>query len=146
MTLPLLWLPGLVRGDSTGEVEFFEKKIRPVLVRECYECHSAAKEEPGGGLRLDFRDGARKGGESGPAVVPGDVSASLLISAMRHESFEMPPKKKLDQLIIDDFVRWIADGAVDPRDNPPEEVDLASSIWEETFNERKQRWRFQPLQ
>ena len=146
MTLPLLWLSGLVRGDSTGEVEFFEKKIRPVLVRECYECHSAAKEEPGGGLRLDFRDGARKGGESGPAVVPGDVSASLLISAMRHESFEMPPKKKLDQLIIDDFVRWIADGAVDPRDNPPEEVDLASSIWEETFNERKQWWSFQPVQ
>jgi len=146
MALTLLLLPGLVCGDSTEELEFFEKKIRPVLVRECYECHSSAKAEPGGGLRLDFRDGARKGGESGPAVVPGDVSASLVISAMRHDSFEMPPKKKLDQSIIDDFVRWISDGAVDSRDNPPKEVDLASKIWEETFNERKQWWSFQPIQ
>src|SRR5256885_318380 len=63
-------------------VDFFEAKIRPVLVAECYECHSAQKTK--GGLRVDFRDGLRKGGDNGLAVVPGDLAKSLLLTAIKH--------------------------------------------------------------
>jgi uncharacterized membrane protein len=67
-------------------VEFFESKIRPVLTQRCYACHSAQAKEVKGGLLLDTRDGLRKGGESGVAVVPGDVGESLLIQAIKHET------------------------------------------------------------
>jgi dienelactone hydrolase/cytochrome c553 len=95
----------------------FEKKIRPVLVAQCYSCHAADAKEIKGGLALDTREGIRKGGDSGPAVVPGDVSASLLIAAIRHEDgLEMPPKSKLSEEQIADFVNWIEAGAIDPRE------------------------------
>ena len=77
------------------QIEFFEKKIRPVLVEQCYECHSGQAEKVKGGLLLDTRDGIRKGGDSGPAVVPGEPDESLLIKALRHdEELKMPPKKQ----------------------------------------------------
>ena len=88
---------------AAGDVEFFEKRIRPVLIRHCYECHSAASSEVKGGLRLDSRDFIRKGGESGPAVVPGSSKKSILLEAIRHESFEMPPDKRLSDKVISDF-------------------------------------------
>jgi len=75
-------------------VDFFEKKIRPVLAERCYKCHSASSEKLKGGLLLDTREGALKGGESGrPSVVPGDAEASLLIEAIRYgnEDLQMPP-------------------------------------------------------
>lgn len=97
------------------KLEFFEKKIRPVLVKHCYSCHSAKAKTVRGKLLLDSRDANRKGGESGPAVVPGDVKKSLLIDAIRYESFEMPPKQRLPKNVVADFERWIKDGAVDPR-------------------------------
>ena len=100
-------------------VEFFEQKIRPVLVNRCYSCHSveaASKKTLKGGLLLDTRDATRKGGESGVAVVPGKPEDSLLISAIRHESIKMPPKGKLADNVIADFVKWVQIGAPDPRD------------------------------
>jgi hypothetical protein len=100
-------------------VEFFEKKIRPVLVERCYSCHSAeaaAKKTLKGNLLLDTREAIRKGGDSGPAVVPGKPEDSLLIAAIRHESIEMPPKGKLPDETIADFVKWVQIGAPDPRD------------------------------
>lgn len=130
---------------SADDVEFFEKHIRPVLVQNCYECHSVASEEPGGGLLLDSRPTSRKGGDSGPAVVPFQVDQSLLVSAIKHKSFEMPPKKKLDQATIDAFVTWIQRGAVDPRDEPLDGDAVAKEIWEQTYQSRKQWWSFQPL-
>jgi hypothetical protein len=99
--------------------EFFEQKIRPVLVDRCYSCHSAkaaAKKTLKGGLLLDTREALRKGGESGPAIVPGKPQESLLIAAIRHESIEMPPKEKLPDQVIADFVKWVQMGAPDPRD------------------------------
>jgi Ca2+-binding EF-hand superfamily protein len=104
---------------TTGVVDiaFFEKNIRPLLISKCYECHSADTKEPKGGLTLDTREGMRLGGESGPAVVPGDVAASLLASAVRHkDGLEMPPKEKLTEQQIATVVRWIEMGAPDPRD------------------------------
>src|SRR5207247_2332362 len=70
--------------DPAG-MEFFEKKIRPVLADKCYQCHSTDAEKIKGGLVLDTRDGIRRGGDNGAAVVPGDLKASLLIEAIRYE-------------------------------------------------------------
>src|SRR4051812_39756352 len=84
------------------DVEFFEQKIRPVLVARCYDCHSERVAAPKGGLRLDSRDALIKGGDSGPAVVPHKVDESLLIQAIRHEGLEMPPKQKLPAAVIRD--------------------------------------------
>src|SRR4051794_33032437 len=75
--------------------DFFEKKIRPVLADKCYKCHAENSEKIKGGLTLDTREGARRGGDSGPAVVPGDLKESLLIEAVHYDNkdFAMPPKK-----------------------------------------------------
>ena len=102
-------------------IDFFEQKIRPVLVDRCYSCHSAnaaAKKNLKGGLLLDTRETLRMGGESGPAIIPGKPRESLLIEAIRHESLEMPPKEKLSAQVIADFEKWVQIGAPDPRDEP----------------------------
>src|SRR4026207_2477735 len=81
-----LFLPSLVQAaDPTAEqIEFFEKSIRPMLVQKCYSCHSAHAPKPMGGLRLDTAEGAAKGGDSGPAIVPGAPEKSLLIKAVTY--------------------------------------------------------------
>ncbi len=129
-------------ADEQAGLDHFEKKIRPVLVERCYACHSAEAKSKGklqAGLRLDTRAGIRAGGESGPAIVPGDVESSELIAAIRHESFEMPPKNKLPDSVIADFVRWVELGAPDPREGEiaaREELDIeAGRRW----------WSFQAL-
>ncbi len=101
------------------DVEFFEKKIRPVLTEHCYECHSATSKKLKGGLRADHRAGLLKGGETGPAITPGNPEKSLLIAAMAHrdKDLAMPPKKpKLSDAVVADFERWIKNGAVWPGD------------------------------
>lgn len=141
--LPIALLLGgnLARGterDAVG-VEFFENRIRPILVRHCYKCHSAKARKLKGELLLDTRAGIRTGGTSGPAVVPGNVKQSLLISAMRHEDLKMPPKQKLAAAVIADFEKWIRLGAPDPRD--PAAGPQASAI---NRDEARQFWAFQP--
>src|SRR3954468_24688048 len=81
-------------GDKDA-LDFFEKHVRPVLVERCYECHSDSAKKVKGKLRMDSREGLLKGGESGPAIVPGDPEKSLLIRAIRysHEELQMPPKE-----------------------------------------------------
>jgi len=126
---------GAAEPTAAG-LAFFEKKIRPVLVERCYKCHSAKSEKLKGGLLLDTRAGIRKGGESGHAVVPGDVRGSLLIEAIRYgdEDLAMPPKEKLPAAVIADFEKWIAMGAPDPRDG----VALENPGWEQSKN----HWAF----
>ncbi|MCC9607322.1 DUF1553 domain-containing protein [Blastopirellula sp. JC732] len=97
------------------ERQFFEEKIRPLLVAHCYKCHSAAAKEVGGKLLLDSRDGMMRGGESGPSVVPGDPDASLLLDALHYETFEMPPDKPLPEADVRVIAEWIKRGAWDPR-------------------------------
>lgn len=129
---------------TSETLNFFETRIRPVLIEHCYECHSAAalkNDNLQSELLLDTREGIRKGGESGPAIVPNDVKGSALIAAIRHESFEMPPKSKLPKNVIDDFVKWVEAGAADPREGAKPEIirkdiDVASG---------KQFWSFRPL-
>ncbi len=127
------------------QADFFEKKIRPVLASECYECHDAKKQK--GGLRLDYRDGWKKGGDSGDAITPGEPAKSLLIKSIRHEDpdLKMPEKRpKLSDAVIADFEKWIASGAPDPRDEPPK---AGTSVpWEQLLADRKTWWSLQPVQ
>src|SRR5262249_56970228 len=87
-----------VRPSAAG-VQFFESKIRPVLVKHCYKCHSAQAKKLKGKLHLDTRAGLLKGGATGPAIVPGQPIKSLLIKALRHDGLEMP-KEKLPAAVI----------------------------------------------
>src|SRR5437868_2793487 len=105
------------RADDAEKLAFFEAKIRPVLVDNCLKCHGETKAN--GKLRLDSKMSVLKGGITGPAIVPGNAKASLLIKAIRHADPEltMPSKeKKLPDNVIADFERWIDQGAFDPRD------------------------------
>lgn len=136
-----------VSVSANPGIEFFESKIRPVLAQECYECHSSAGKQKGG-LILDYRDGLLTGGDSGPAIQPGDANASLLMEALRHENdLEMPKAGvKLDAPIIADFEKWINMGAPDPRDNPPTKEQLeADTNWSAIFKTRQNWWSFQPV-
>ncbi|MDZ4753867.1 MAG: PSD1 and planctomycete cytochrome C domain-containing protein [Phycisphaerae bacterium] len=104
-------------APTAQELQFFESKIRPVLVTHCYSCHAADAKRVRGNFLLDTRDGLRKGGDLGPAVVPGDIESSLLLRALRYadDDLQMPPKGKLDGSVIAEFERWITMGAPDPR-------------------------------
>ena len=99
-------------------VAFFEAKVRPILVSRCYECHSNSADEVKGGLKLDSRESARAGGDSGAAVVPNDIAKSLIVAAIRYDGLEMPPDAKLSDDEIESIERWIRMGAPDPRDKP----------------------------
>src|SRR5436309_12282153 len=99
-----------VAASPSAGLEFFEKKIRPVLVERCYKCHSAQSEKLKGGLYLDTPEGLKKGGESGkPSIIPGDPDRSVLIEAIRYknEDLQMPPKQRLSDAQIADFVAWV---------------------------------------
>ncbi len=105
-------------ADPTPEqAEFFERKVRPVLVEHCYKCHSAQSAKgPKGGLRLDGRALVLKGGDGGPAIVPGDPARSKLVEAVRYANpdLQMPPKGKLPAAAIADLEKWVKDGAYWP--------------------------------
>jgi len=130
------------------KVEFFESRIRPVLIESCYSCHNQA-ETTDGGLALDSRQGIREGGDGGPVLIPGDVSSSRLLAILRHEieGLEMPSGgPRLDDHVIADFQRWIADGAADPRDSPPDSAELLETLaWPATLDRRKSWWSFHPI-
>jgi len=146
----LCLLAGLaaVRADAAElpreHLEFFEKKIRPVLVERCYECHSAAAKRNKGGLTLDTRDGILKGGDAGPVLVAGDPEKSKLIEAVRYKNrdLQMPPKSPLPPDQVRDLEQWVKLGAPDPR---TEVVAQASAKRALTVEEGRQFWAFQPL-
>ena len=127
----------LKAAESEG-VEFFEKKVRPILVDNCYKCHSREAEKLKGNLLLDTRDGLLKGGDTGPGIVPGQPDKSLLIKAVRYtdEDLQMPPKgKKLTAQQISDLETWVKIGAPDPR--------VASAAANVTKAE--DHWAFKPV-
>jgi hypothetical protein len=130
-------------ADDSGGAEFFESKIRPILVDHCYSCHSQQSPKIKGGLLLDTREGVLKGGDTGPAIKPGDVEGSLLIKAVRYtdDNLRMPPKnKKLASAQIANLEAWVKMGAPDPRDS---KAGLAKV---ETIREKaRTHWAFQPI-
>ncbi len=127
-------------ADDPDGIALFEAKIRPVLVRECYSCHSAQAKSVKGGLRLDSRAAVLAGGESGPILVPGKPEESPLLEALRHEGPEMPPKGKLPDPVIADFAQWIKQGAPDPR-NGPATIAARPTI---DIQAGRQFWVYQP--
>jgi hypothetical protein len=139
-------LVGSSSSAADPRVEFFESKIRPILVEHCYECHSAGAKMLGGKLRLDHREGVLKGGESGAAIEPGKPDKSLIIAAIRYddETFKMPPKGKLPAAAIADLEAWIKLGAPDPRD-APSAAPPADASWDEILRTRRDWWSLKPV-
>lgn len=128
--------------DQAG-IEFFERKIRPVLVESCYECHSAESETVQGGLLLDSRDAMLRGGDSGAAMVPNKLDESLVLSSIKYESFEMPPSGPLPKSVIADFEKWIEMGGPDPRDEPSSSMADREKT-EIDFEKAREFWSFKP--
>ncbi len=131
--------------DAKG-IDFFEKKIRPVLVERCYRCHSVEAQKNRklrGGLLLDSKQGLLKGGDTGPAVIPSNTKKSLLLKALhyKNEDLQMPPSGKLSERVIADFTLWIEMGAPDPRDKKTivkkYEIDIEAG---------RKFWSLRPLQ
>jgi len=104
----------LPAAENAEGIRFFESRIRPILVERCFKCHSQNSSPPKGKLRLDFPKGWLDGGESGPAVVAGKPTESLLISALKYQDYKMPPGGKLPNAIVKDFTTWIEMGAPTP--------------------------------
>lgn len=123
--------------------DYFEQHIRPLFSKNCFACHSRQREEVQGGLSLDSPQGWQKGGEHGPSVVPGDLTASLLLQAVRYEAasgLEMPPSNPLTKAEISKLERWVAMGAPGPHQRSLNKVDNPSDPVH-----GKSHWAFQPL-
>ncbi len=147
----ILW--GLLAGSSlraedavpsAEQLEFFESKVRPLLVEHCFECHSANAKKIKGGLKLDSREAAVQGGDSGAGLVPRDSSKSLIIDAVLWKSLEMPPQGKLKADQIEILTRWVDSGAAWPaNEEQSAATEPATYNWSEL---RSQHWAWQPVQ
>ena len=131
--------------DDAAHLEFFERRVRPLLVKHCFACHGTAIETPQGNLRLDQRDGLMKGGTRGPAIVPRQPDESLLIQVVRGHPIQMPPGGKLREREVADLVEWIRQGAPWPEAQAPaslpaDEVDEPD--WEKI---RAAHWAWEPV-
>lgn len=128
---------------SDDGIEFFEKRIRPVLVEHCFDCHSGDARKLKGGLLLESREQLLKGGDSGPAIVPDQPIKSLLVQSLKWDSYEMPPKGKLPAKTIKDFEHWISIGAPWPQsDSTPLIAPDKSYDWPQL---KQSHWAFQPI-
>lgn len=131
---------------TTEQLDFFEKRIRPIFVAHCYQCHSVEKQKKEGSLNVDSRAALLRGGDSGPALVVGDPNKSLLITAVRQtdKDLKMPPEGKLTPAQIDDLAAWVKMGAPDPRvavdANLPAKPKTGM-----TLEAGRQFWSFQPI-
>ncbi|MEZ6060616.1 MAG: DUF1549 domain-containing protein [Planctomycetaceae bacterium] len=129
------------QNSADDGIEFFEKRVRPILAEHCLHCHGP--DEASGNLRLDSKSGWQRGGEAGPAIVPGDPAASALIRAVSYEDPElrMPPPDdggRLSEQQIQDLVTWVRNGATDPRTGPRVVTDIEAAA--------RDHWAFQPVQ
>ncbi|RMG41593.1 MAG: DUF1549 domain-containing protein [Planctomycetota bacterium] len=139
---------GAAPPSASEDIEFFESRIRPVLVDHCYSCHNSI-DTAEGGLALDHRKAVLKGGRRGPVVVPGHPEKSRLVAVVKHEidGLEMPQDGgKLPAAVIADLEEWIRRGLPDPRDRPPTPQELArETSWDRIFQQRLDWWAFQPV-
>ena len=138
-------LPASALSAADG-IDFFENKVRPVLVQHCYSCHSGKSKKLRGGLRLDSREAMLTGGESGPALAPGQPDKSRLIEAIDYKNVElqMPPRGKLPEAALDDLTTWVKMGAPWPKQASSGNVGVIKSAFD--LNERKRsHWAWQPL-
>lgn len=133
-----------VSDPTADDLAFFESKIRPLLIENCYECHSVGAERVRGGFLLDSQPGMIRGGDSGQVIVPYAAEESRLVNMVRHHpDFEaMPPKTKLSESQIASLITWIDRGAPDPRIEEPEHHGLESEF---DLEARKEWWSLQPV-
>ena len=150
-SLGFVLAPATITGafDTKPEAaaaDFFESKIRPLLAEHCYKCHSSQARSLKGGLRLDNLLDMRKGGDTGPAVVPGDVEASVLVRAVRYkdEELRMPPKAKLRAGSIAALEEWVKHGAVGPAAAGASIAPSGKTATVDSEAARK-HWAFQPV-
>lgn len=129
---------------SSVELDFFEKKVRPLLAEHCYSCHSVDAKKVQAGLLVDSRATLLAGGDSGEAIVPGDADGSLLVEAVRYESYEMPPKGKLPAADIETFERWVEMGAPWPEEAAP--APKATRPEFDLQQRKKEHWVWQPIE
>ena len=129
---------------SPAQIQFFESKVRPLLIEHCTGCHGAEKQK--GELRLDTRAGVFEGGAAGAAVVPGDLAESLLVQAVNYDGLEMPPAGKLPAEKIKILTDWVTMGAPWPAEAPtgqpvrtPRNSDGAWTMEDRGY------WAFQPV-
>ncbi|QEG00403.1 Planctomycete cytochrome C [Stieleria maiorica] len=127
--------------STAGEYDTFERKVRPLLVEHCYECHSAQAKTLHGGLRLDTAEDVRRGGDSGEVVVAGKPDESLLIETLRYDGdIQMPPAGKLSPADLATLTRWVQRGAAFPPSEQTEQAHRGAI----DFDEGKRFWSFQP--
>ncbi len=126
-------------------LDFFEKKIRPALSEHCYKCHSATSKKLKASLYLDTRSGHLTGGDTGPAIVPGDPEKSLLIEVIRYKDtdMEMPPKSKLPDAVIADFETWVKNGAAWPEEKGPANESNSNSF--DLEKRKAEHWCWKPI-
>ena len=136
-----------VFGESldADSLEFFEKKIRPLLAAKCFECHSHRAKKFKGGLLLDSREGFLKGGDSGTAAVPGEPAGSLFIDAVEYQNvdLQMPPKSKLSDREISDLKQWVSLGMPWPKQAAPENKRQEPAF--DIAQRRRSHWAWQPV-
>jgi hypothetical protein len=132
---------------QTTDVEFFEAKIRPVLVQRCYSCHNSKMAAPKGDLILDTKEGLLKGGASGPLLVPGNPNESRLLKVLSYTDplVQMPPSGRLADAVLQDFTQWIAKGAVDPRVSAPALASSSPQYKGMSLEEGRKWWAFGPV-
>ena len=131
-------------GFAAKDLEFFEARVRPLLIEHCYECHSGDAKKVQAGLLMDYRQQLIDGGESGAAIVAGDPDNSLLIQSVRYEASEMPPNGKLSDQQIADLEKWVKIGAPWPTVTTaePQDLDGSNLDWE---NVRQSHWAWRPI-
>ena len=136
--------PVRLGASDPGEAEFFEKRIRPLLIERCHSCHSRETPNPMGGLRLDSAEAMLAGGSRGPAIAPGSPEESLLIRAISFQDPElkMPPTGRLSDREIGDMVQWVKSGAPFPGSESASTDPGGSIDWEAA----RQFWSFRPIQ
>lgn len=145
--LPSISLLLAFGAASVGGEDLFSSKIEPLLKQHCFACHSHEKKIKGG-LALDSKSGWEKGGESGPAIIPGKPEASLLIKAVSHveKDLQMPPKTMLAAAEIELLKEWVRSGAPDPRAAVIASAALKTDDgWEEEFQKRLDWWSLKPM-
>jgi hypothetical protein len=147
LAFAILGLALPARGQAVGpEVEHFEKRVRPLLVEHCIRCHGPEKQK--GGLRLDSAAALKRGGETGPAMVPGKPEASLLVEAVRYSGdLKMPPRGKLSDVDLAALTQWVGAGAPWPGDvaSAPSPTAATTATTPTITAERKSFWAFQPV-
>lgn len=126
---------------SASQIAYFETNIRPALVKYCYDCHSVDAGDSRAGLLVDTREGLLTGGDSGPALVPGNHRDSLLWEAINWDGYEMPPSKQMPASVIDKFKTWIDMGAPDPRERKI--LEFKTKITQDDIEGRRSHWAFQ---